>query len=152
MGEVPSCRKTHLLVLFLLFLPPMPPRIIPQWCCCLEQQPIWCGGCHANDFDADKDSHRHLIRRVLLITWYKTLCIPMYITTHNQPSISVDVSWSKWSTAATLVPHSQCWCRQQLPRMLADYCMRQCWEQGTMAAVGRRRLPWSVRHGLTSFS
>ncbi len=45
---------------------PLPPCIIPQWCCCPNneaQWPIWYEDCHANGSDANKDAHRHLVRR-----------------------------------------------------------------------------------------
>ena len=42
--------------------------------------------------------------------------------------------------------------QNQSPRMLADCRMRRSREWGAMAAVGRRRPPWSVGYGLASFS
>jgi hypothetical protein len=36
---------------------------------------IWHGGYRANGSDANDDAHRHLVRRVLPIAWYKTLRI-----------------------------------------------------------------------------
>ncbi len=136
-------------------LPLLPPCIIPQWCCCPDnttQWPIWCGGCCADSSNANEDAHCHLVGRVSLIAWYESLCIPTYDTTHNQPTMSVNVLWPKWLIAAAMVPHSQRWRIQQLPRMLANCRMRWRGEWGTLAAVGRRQPPRLAGHGLASFS
>ncbi len=83
---------------------------------------------------------------------YKTVHIPTYNTTHNQPTTSVNAWWPKWRIAAVMVPHSRFWCIQQLPRMMVDCCLWWRQEWGTMAAVRRRYLPRPAGHGLASFS
>ncbi len=75
-------------------------------------------------------------------------------TGHNsqQPHNVCHTLWPKWPTAAIMVPHSQRRCSQWSPSMLADCCMQQRREWGTMAAAGWRRPPRSAGHSLASFS
>ena len=73
----------------------------------------------------------------------------MLTTTQQRLSTRRD---QKWPTMAAMVPQFLRPRIQQSPRMLADCRMRQSRELGTMAAVGRRWLPWSVGYGLASFS
>jgi hypothetical protein len=70
----------------------------------------------------------------------------------QEPTTYVDTPWSKRPTTTAMVPHSWRRCIQQSTSMLADCGMRQSRERGTLAAVERRRLPWSMGHGLASFS
>ncbi len=71
---------------------------------------------------------------------------------HNsqQPHNVCHTSWPKWPAAAAMVPYSQRWCTQRSPSMLADCCMRQRREWGTMAAMGWQQPPRLVGHGLPS--
>jgi hypothetical protein len=123
---------------------PIPPSvpipstlIMPPWCLELadaKKRPIRRGGCQGDGSEAGRHGQRVRVRKLI----YLAKC------TSQQPTTSIDTSWHKYSTIAAMVPQSQRRCIEQLPIMLADCRMRRRLEWGTMAAVGRRRPPWSV--------
>jgi hypothetical protein len=70
----------------------------------------------------------------------------------ENPTTSVDMLWPKWQTTADMVPHSRHCHTEQSTSMLADCRMQRRREWGTMGAVGQLPPPWSVGHGLASFT
>ena len=117
--------------------PPLPPRIMPPWCSELvdaKKQPVQRGGHQDNGLEAG--CHGQWVRICLLIYLTKT-----HVT--NKTS-TVDASWSKWPTAAAMVPHSRRQDRKQSTSMLADCLMQRRQEWGTTAAMGQGWLSWLV--------
>ena len=125
MQEIALSRNTLLLILF----------------CLLRLHRCQASFCHdapnqrtqrSNQFGVEADK-RTAQKPAAMVSECVLANLPCKNTRHNNTK-SVNVSWPKWPPVAAMVPHSWQRCRQQLPRMLANCCVRQ----------HESRVPWRL--------